>query len=569
MIQIVGDLGGMTLGPGTYEAAAAISLTGALTLDAGNDSGAKWDFKINAAFSTAADSTIVLINEVLPANVDWNVNGAVTAGAGSTLVGNIVAVGAVVLGADTLVDGTLESTGGAVTLGAGSTATGAIKAKGAVALGAGAVVIGDIYSGGAVTLGAGSSGTGSIKAGGAVSLGTDSTIDGPIVSDGAISLGVSAQSGPVTSTTGAAISVSADAVALVSYAPSESPSAIPSASPSLIPSSSPSRSPSSLPSGAPSSAPSSAPSASPSASPSAGPSSLPSLGPSAAPSAGPSASPSTKPSASPSAEPSSLPSSEPSASPSGGPSASPSTAPSATPSAGPSASPSTKPSASPSAEPSYLPSSEPSASPIPGFKVRQFNIVSDDGAADYNIGSTTEARALNRIVRGTGPAGESYTVDHYFEGVVTRVNMGGANGDFNPTDSYPDPAFPGGDNFLVSVSAKLTIPPGRWTMGTAGGEGRILIMNGIRFNENVRSSIDGGGLGTTFIGYEGGTAQHFSRATFTVSEETTVNLHAMFWQHEGRGNFELLFAEGWKEEMTDFQILGDGVHRWVVDSGLP
>jgi hypothetical protein len=112
----------MTLGPGTYEAAAAISLTGTLTLDAGSNRNAEWYFNINAAFSTAADSTIVLSGG-LPANVYWNVNGAVTTGAGSTLFGNIVAVGAVTLGADTQVDGTIESSGGAVTLGAGSKVT--------------------------------------------------------------------------------------------------------------------------------------------------------------------------------------------------------------------------------------------------------------------------------------------------------------------------------------------------------------------------------------------------------------------------------------------------------------
>jgi hypothetical protein len=63
LIQIVGDLGGMTLGPGTYEAAAAISLTGTLTLDAGSNPNAEWFFNINAAFSTAAVSTILLIDK--------------------------------------------------------------------------------------------------------------------------------------------------------------------------------------------------------------------------------------------------------------------------------------------------------------------------------------------------------------------------------------------------------------------------------------------------------------------------------------------------------------------------
>jgi hypothetical protein len=179
---IVGDLGGITLGPGIYEAAAAIAQTGTLTLDAENNPDAKWYFNVNAAFSTGAGSTIHLIDGGLPANVYWNVNGAVSTGAGSTLVGNIVAAGAVALGASTQVDGVIESSGGAVTLGAGSKVTGAIKAKGAVALGAGAAAIGGIDSSAAITLGA------------------NSTNYGTIVSDGSLFLGAGAQSGPVTST---------------------------------------------------------------------------------------------------------------------------------------------------------------------------------------------------------------------------------------------------------------------------------------------------------------------------------------------------------------------------------
>jgi hypothetical protein len=43
--------------------------------------------------------------------------------------------------------------------------------------------------------------------------------------------------------------------------------------------------------------------------------------------------------------------------------------------------------------------------------------------------------------------------------VFSRVDMGGGGGKIHPTDSYPDPAFHAGSNFLVSVSAWVTIPP--------------------------------------------------------------------------------------------------------------
>ncbi len=61
------------------------------------------------------------------------------------------------------------------------------------------------------------------------------------------------------------------------------------------------------------------------------------------------------------------------------------------------------------------------------------------------------------------------------------MDMGGGGGKIHPTESYPDPAFNGGSNFLVSVSAAVTIPPGEWTMWVASDYGRILNMPEIEF----------------------------------------------------------------------------------------
>jgi predicted acyltransferase (DUF342 family) len=258
----------MILGPGLYNAAGAISLTGILILDAGGDPNAVWYININAAFTTAANSQINvdLVAGGQTANVYWIVTGAASFAAGSAVVGNIVADGAVALGADATVEGSIASVLGAVSLGAGASVNGAVMALGAVVLGADATVDGSIESvGGAVSLGVGGRVNGGITAGGAVDLGANVTVDGSIESVlGAVTLGVGGRvNGAIAAaggvgigaesivlgtikaggavilgadvltgyvTTPAAITFGVGAEDSLSYAPSESPSSEPSIS---------------------------------------------------------------------------------------------------------------------------------------------------------------------------------------------------------------------------------------------------------------------------------------------------------------------------------------------------
>jgi hypothetical protein len=223
-----------------------------------------------------------------------------------------------------------------------------------------------------------------------------------------------------------------------------------------------------------------------------------------------------------------------------------------------------------------MPSQSPSPAPSPtclasGFNVRQLNVVSGGGANKYRLWSTTQTRALDKIVTCTGlftvpTTLKIYNVEHYFEGVVTRVDMGGGQGNFQPTDSYPDPAFIPVSQFLVSVSAWVTIPPGTWTMFVASDDGRILNMPGIVFNNVVGNTLSDGGQGTGIIGYEAPTGHSNSRGTFSVAIETTVNLYAMFWEHGGGDSFELAVATGLTSNVNDFQILENGVLGWEVNT---
>jgi predicted acyltransferase (DUF342 family) len=72
--------------------------------------------QVDAAVNTAAGSRAVLINGANASNIFWVVEGAVTLGANSVFVGNIISRGAITVGATSTVEGRALTTNGAVTL---------------------------------------------------------------------------------------------------------------------------------------------------------------------------------------------------------------------------------------------------------------------------------------------------------------------------------------------------------------------------------------------------------------------------------------------------------------------
>ena len=93
-----GQLGGLTLTPGTYTAAAAsFTITGSdLTLDAQGNAGAIWVFQMATTLivgAPAAPRSVMLINGAQAKNVFWQVGSAATinGAGGGTMVGTIIA----------------------------------------------------------------------------------------------------------------------------------------------------------------------------------------------------------------------------------------------------------------------------------------------------------------------------------------------------------------------------------------------------------------------------------------------------------------------------------------------
>ena len=113
---LAGDLAGRTLTAGVYKSTAALAVSTTVTLDAQQDPTAVFIFQIDAAFNTAAASSIVLINGAQASNVFWQVVGAVSLGANSSFTGNILGFAAISVGASTSFIGRALTSNGAIAM---------------------------------------------------------------------------------------------------------------------------------------------------------------------------------------------------------------------------------------------------------------------------------------------------------------------------------------------------------------------------------------------------------------------------------------------------------------------
>ncbi|MFT7435100.1 MAG: hypothetical protein ACI8UX_000891, partial [Psychromonas sp.] len=115
---------GETLTPGVYDIGGAGSVAGTLYLDGKDDPNPVFIMKFKGAFTAGAASNIVLLNGAKAANVYWVAQGALSVGANSVIEGTLLAYpGAITLGVNSSIKGRLISSSGAITVGVGGTAT--------------------------------------------------------------------------------------------------------------------------------------------------------------------------------------------------------------------------------------------------------------------------------------------------------------------------------------------------------------------------------------------------------------------------------------------------------------
>jgi hypothetical protein len=114
---------GELITPGVYSIGGAGSVAGTLTLDGQGDPNAVFILKFKGAFTAGAATNINLINGADAANIYWVAQGAISIGANSTIKGTLLAYpGAITLGVNSSIEGRLLSSVGAITVAAGGTA---------------------------------------------------------------------------------------------------------------------------------------------------------------------------------------------------------------------------------------------------------------------------------------------------------------------------------------------------------------------------------------------------------------------------------------------------------------
>jgi len=110
------ELGGETLVGGVYNRAAAMALTGVLTLDGQNDPDSVWVFQAGSTLTTASNASVVLINGADACNVFWQVGSSATLGTDTDFVGTIMADQSITLNTRVALEGRALARVGAVTL---------------------------------------------------------------------------------------------------------------------------------------------------------------------------------------------------------------------------------------------------------------------------------------------------------------------------------------------------------------------------------------------------------------------------------------------------------------------
>ncbi|OFY19956.1 MAG: hypothetical protein A2W98_13300 [Bacteroidetes bacterium GWF2_33_38] len=105
---------GDTLKAGIYLMPGVASLNLNLVLDAQGNENALFIFKTALAFSTSANSKVILINGAKACNVFWKLNGAVDFGAGTTMRGTIVSGGAISMNSNDTLEGRALTINGAI-----------------------------------------------------------------------------------------------------------------------------------------------------------------------------------------------------------------------------------------------------------------------------------------------------------------------------------------------------------------------------------------------------------------------------------------------------------------------
>jgi len=114
-MPISGDIGGLTLIPGTYFSESTIGITGNITLDAKNDADSVFLIISGSATFFSDYARVILINNAQPCRVFWVFGSSGTIKSYCNIIGNMNAYASITVGSGTVITGSLHASA-AITL---------------------------------------------------------------------------------------------------------------------------------------------------------------------------------------------------------------------------------------------------------------------------------------------------------------------------------------------------------------------------------------------------------------------------------------------------------------------
>ena len=116
-----GDIGGMVLTAGYYNASSSLGITGTVTLNGQGNSNAVFIIQTGTTLTTATNAVVLLTNGAQAGNVFWAIGSSATLGTGTVFVGTILAHTSISVTGGGSVNGRLLANIGAVTFAAAET----------------------------------------------------------------------------------------------------------------------------------------------------------------------------------------------------------------------------------------------------------------------------------------------------------------------------------------------------------------------------------------------------------------------------------------------------------------
>ncbi|MCP4194550.1 MAG: PEP-CTERM sorting domain-containing protein [Planctomycetaceae bacterium] len=188
---------------------------------------------------------------------------------------------------------------------------------------------------------------------------------------------------------------------------------------------------------------------------------------------------------------------------------------------------------------------------VPGFSGR---MVTFDQSDETTISDHTTAQDVLDEYEGTQGIG-AYPV----------ADLAGGGGTFGENLPYPNGVNDASQNdFVVELTADVTIPAGTYTIGFGSDDGGSLQIPGVEFLDSQNND----NFEDDEIRFEGTRGHGWTAGTFELDEDLETSLVASFFERGGGDSFEIALLDD--EILEDaspangWELLGDGTFGWKV-----